>query len=498
MISTTLLLLQNDCDGFAPMRLIKIAPLPPTPLPQESRQGCFVLSKALSASISSIPVSDNDKNPTYGSVDTKYFTNSTSFSLQVATPSTSRRRRAWNFLKRKTLFWRNRSSASRLETCATPLNFEYDYDVIGIPAGVNNPSTAKTTGVMLIHPIGVGIARWYYQRLITSLIARQAKIGERLVVVVPDLLGSGSACNATAGSEVVQKFPLFNISDWTDQLEDLMSSVEIASESSNGIDRWCVVTNGGCSPIALQLAACRNCDTETTKVPVSNLVLSSVPRLPFFLKNETSNDAAKVKKSYRTLSGTVGKLFWWYSCRNNGAFIQTFSEKNLIADPKNLGPTWRSNCYETAISFDGRGKYSTFSFLAGTLQDGCASSLEAIKNTPLAIDLIKGIDVRRNRARSWFWQKPKKTKNKEILQNTEQKVDATSTDTTVTVVSNTSRSNTVANTETNTNKPHETFRDYVEKNGNGGRELVIDGRISLAHEDPEGYADAMLQFLFES
>ena len=81
--------------------------------------------------------------------------------------------------------------------------------------------------------------------------------------------------------------------------------------------------------------------------------------LSFFLKNETmmmmNNDPNnKVAKSYRTLSGIPGKLFWWYACRNKGAFIQTFSEKNLIADPKNLGDAWRSNCYETAILYGGR------------------------------------------------------------------------------------------------------------------------------------------------
>jgi len=290
--------------------------------------------------------------------------------------------------------------------------------------------------------------------------------------VVPDLLGSGSACNATATN-----FPLFAVSDWVDQVQELMLSVE-AADTSGGIDQWCVVANGGCSPIALQLAAQRRRkDASSSRVvPVSNLVLSSVPRLPFFLPTNNNNNEtttttndhqSKVAKSYRTLCGLPGKLFWWYSCRNNGAFIQKFSEKNLCANPATLGPTWRSNCYETAVSFGGKGKYATFSFLAGTLQDGgCRESLEAIRGGPVKIGVIKGMDVRRNQARSWFWQKPKKQKPKSIAEED--------------VV------------------PEETFRDYVERNGNGGRELVVGGRISLAHEDPEGYADAILQFLFGS
>ena len=431
-------------------------------------------------SISSILTVENDDNETGGKVSSAFTTLSTSYSLGIPSPPNSRRRLAWNFLKKKLFFWRSAVDENTNDD-ETILNFSYDYDVIDMTMGTDLPSSCKTTGIMLIHPIGVGIARWYYQRLVSSLVAKQAKVGERLVVVVPDLLGSGSACNATVGTEVVKAFPLFNISDWTGQVETLMSSVEATSETKYGvnIDQWCVVANGGCSPIALQLAERKKIaeKNDAIGVPVANLILSSVPRLPFFLKNETTNDPAKVAKSYRTLSGIPGNLFWWYSCRNKGAFIQTFSEKNLIADPKNLGPTWRSNCYETAISFDGKGRYATFSFLAGTLQDGCMPSLEAVKDSPLEINIIKGADVRRNRARSWFWQKPTMEKSKTPVP----------TETTVAVTS-----------DERIDKPHETFRDYAENNGNGGREIVIGGRISLAHEDPEGYADAILDFLSSS
>jgi hypothetical protein len=173
----------------------------------------------------------------------------------------------------------------------------------------------------------------------------------RFVVLAPDLLGSGTACNATiiggngttnTPPSKVAKFPLFNISDWTDQMDDLMDHVE----NSISIDQWCVVANGGCSPIALQLAA-KSVNKQTLfRARISNVILSSVPNLPFFLAR--NNSPSKVEKSYRTLCGILGKLFWWYACRNDGAFIQKFSEKNLVADPTNLGDQWRLNCYTTA------------------------------------------------------------------------------------------------------------------------------------------------------
>ena len=495
MAEAMILFLHKSCNGFAPTGCLSPKHLPfPSPSQQrkEKREhhlhhlGLATTSDIDDSSISSILTIEEDINKTEGVFAARHSTQSTSFSLDLPSPQKSRRRRAWNFLKKKNRFWRTRSDESDNEA-ETTLNFSYDYDVVDIPVGANVPSKAKTTGIMLIHPIGVGIARWYYQRLVSSLVARQASIDENVVIVVPDLLGSGSACNATAGTEEAQKFPLFNISDWTDQVEALMSLVEAAptASGSDRIDQWCVIANGGCSPIALQLAERKKIieKNHSLGAPVSNLILSSVPRLPFFLKNETTNDPVKVAKSYRTLSGLPGKIFWWYSCRNNGAFIQTFSEKNLIADPKNLGPMWRSNCYETAISFDGKGKYATFSFLAGTLQDGCVPSLEAIKNSPLEINIIKGVDVRRNRAKSWFWQKPKEEKKKQYEKTPSAKETSDVT---------------ISTDSTTTGNPYETFRDYAEKNGNGGREVVIEGRISLAHEDPEGYADAIVKFLFDS
>lgn len=482
MIEIAILLTHNSCDGFTPGGCHSPKPLP---LLQPNRQEHRFRYRGLATtsdnakSISSILTVEDDDNETEGGKSSAFSTLSTSYSLGVSSPPKSRRRLVWSFLQKKLSFWRSTADENTNDV-ETIMNFSYDYDVIDMTTGSNVPSNCKTTGIMLIHPIGVGIARWYYQRLVSSLVTKQAKVGERLVVVVPDLLGSGSACNATVGTETVKKFPLFNISDWTGQVEALMSSVEATSETTYGvnIDRWCVVANGGCSPIALQLAERKRIGEETDAigVPVANLILSSVPRLPFFLKNETTNDPEKVAKSYRTLSGVPGNLFWWYSCRNKGAFIQTFSEKNLIADPKNLGPTWRSNCYETAISFDGKGRYATFSFLAGTLQDGCVPSLEAIKDSSLEISIIKGADVRRNRAKSWFWQKP--TKESKTLASIETTVAGTS--------------------DEKLDKPYATFRDYAEKNGNGGREIVIGGRISLAHEDPEGYTDAILDFLSSS
>ena len=385
-------------------------------------------------------------------------------------------------------------------TTVTTLDVTYDYDVLQIAAGnSNNPnqqqssSTTTTTGIVLIHPIGVGISKWFYQRLFAALNAHNYDDGNssnagrntEFVVLAPDLIGSGTATNITATIEddssstpsndkknQPQHLPLLNISDWTDQLMDLMAKTE---SDYPHLNNWCIVANGGCSPIALQVAAKSKEDNSSNndmmlEKPVTNIVLSSVPRLPFFLN---ATDPIKTAKSYKRLCGVLGNLFWWYACRKEGQFIQTFSEKNLVADPDNLGPYWRDDCYQTAISNDGASRYSTFAFLAGTLQDGCTSSLNTILNNQnrIRIDIIKGQDTRRNQAKSWFWQKKKRIRVED-------------------------KDNKISNTEKET-KTYKTLRDYLQENGIEGNDYEVGGRISLAHEDAIGYSDAMMDCLLE-
>jgi len=351
--------------------------------------------------------------------------------------------------------------------------FKYDYDEMTI--GITSKSSQRTTAIMLIHPIGVGIGRWYYDRLLQSLVKRYGDMDHRLVFLSPDLLGSATASGPTIDekSHSVTKIPLLNITDWTGQVANLMAEYETkCEEDGRPISSWSVVANGGCSPIALDVAAISAQKTSPFKAALTNVVISSPPRLPFFLE---STDPTKVKKSYRTLSGITGRLFWWYSLRNDGRFIQKFSERNLVGDAANLGEKWTPNCLKAARLHDGRSRYSTFAFLAGTLQDGCVDSLNALKNSGVTIDFIRGEDKRRNRAKSWFWTRKKKadsasTEKEEVTTTVDEKKDASS---------------------------GITVQEYVNKNGNRGEELFVGGRISLAWEDSDGYAKTLMELLCE-
>ena len=367
------------------------------------------------------------------------------------------------------------STATNKET-PEDLSFTYDFDELVVG---NDSTSAPTTAVMLIHPIGVGIGRWYYDRLMLALDEKYGGGDRRYVFISPDLLGSGSACSPIIESgEEIKKLPLLTIRDWSEQLEELMADYEAKSTSEGHVvENWCVVANGGCSPIALKVAEHAAELTVPFEGKVTNVVLSSPPRLPFFLEG---TDPAEVQKSYRTLCGPAGKLFWWNALRK----VHEFSERNLVGNPESLGEAWTPNCVATGKLDGGRSRYSTFAFLAGTLQEGCQASLDVLRGKDVKIDFIRGKDKRKNKARSGLSEEGMKLQDEVTLS----KGNGDSVDTVGQLVAATEALSP-------TGEEEETIQDYVKRNGNSGKTKWVGGRISLAHEDGEGYATALMEHI---
>jgi len=219
-------------------------------------------------------------------------------------------------------------------------------------------------------------------------------------MLAPDLLACGSASNPITtttnnGNQVTLcKLPLFNVTDWSIQIQQLMHTFEQEHFESD-VD-WCIVSNGGCVPIALDVGERFAESRHAFAGNLTSIVLSAPPRLSGLLRESPPKE--KVEKSYRTLSGIVGKIFWWYSLRRNGKFVQKFSEQNLAADPKNLGDEWTPTCVDIATMYP-NSRYSTFAFLAGALQQSCRPALDALKNSTVSVNVILGGDKRRNPAK---------------------------------------------------------------------------------------------------
>jgi len=410
---------------------------------------CYHQNRRYSTSTSSLLSSSEGANDVVIKRSTSTF--ETTFATNRCTQTTNKKLLS---LTRLTKFLSRDST-----TILTPSHMiAYDYDELVIGNAIPENTT---TAVMLVHPIGVGIGKWYYDRLLKSLAdADNVQQGRRIVFISPDLLGSYSASSPIQSDSVeeLKKFPLLNITDWAEQLEHLMSDYERKScEEGYEIGNWAIIANGGCAPIALKVAQSAVDKSAPFEKDLTNVVISSPPRLPFFLEG---TDPSRVQRSYRTLSGIVGKLFWAYSLRKNGRFIQKFSERNLVGDPASLGDQWTPNCVSAARHLGGKSKYSTFSFLAGTLQDGCTDSLNSLQGTDVKIDFIRGADRKqRRRPKSYFWKR--KPSDKLVETEVEQ----------------------------------ETVEEYMARNGNRGGTSLIGGRISLAWEDSKGYARELIKLL---
>lgn len=364
------------------------------------------------------------------------------------------------------------------------LNYDYEYNEIKVNCPSVDKDYSETKFILLLHPIGVGISKWYYDDLLTQLCEKSDMMARKYIFLVPDLLGCGSACNPIklVGSEEekIKKLPLLYPSDWAEQMIDFMSQYETTYKESHPRDHtsWAVTANGGCVSIALKIAERLVQQSHTTSKgrnppsPLSNLILSAVPSLEAIV---SSPNRLKIEKAYRRVSGVLGDIFWWYSLRKDGQFIQSFSEKNLAASPENLGRNWRPSCVETARIFGGKSRFATFSFLAGSLKGDCKDSLDALKSTDVKVDIIRGEDKRKNSAKSWFWEKQKKP---ETPTKDDPKVDGIDS---------------IEIDSSNTNRT--TLSRLLAKNGNSGNIINVGGRICLAQEDPEGFSNAIMNIL---
>ena len=296
-------------------------------------------------------------------------------------------------------------------------NYEYKELILS-----NSKPTNNTTFVLLIHPIGVGISKWYYDRLLNELSSQQYQNQNQnqnqssYIFLIPDLLGCGSACNPHPHSTTT-KLPLLYPSDWSKQMIDFMQQYQSNYTTNAEHTRWCIVSNGGCIPIAFHIA---NYFLYNPTCHLTNLILSAAPSLSSMQTTTTATTSTstststiitqkqqqKIQKSYRRLSGIIGTIFWWYALRNNGQFIQQFSEKNLVSKPNHLGNQWRKNCVNVARNKQSR--FSTFAFLAGSLRGNYQDLLDTIatqtisnsnSNSKLKVDIFRGIDKRTNSAK---------------------------------------------------------------------------------------------------
>ena len=184
--------------------------------------------------------------------------------------------------------------------------------------------------LLLIHPIGVGLSRTFWQRFCTEWYGS----GQRHLIYNPDLLG----CGESAMPQVAY-YP----SDWAKQLQSLLQTVIQTPVV--------LVVQGALLPVAIELVH-RQPDL------IRGLVLSGPPARTLIAK-PTPNWQQRV--SWNLFNSPFGRGFYRYARRSQ--FLQSFSVRQLFATADAVDAEWLAMLQKGAS--DPASRHAVFSFLAG-------------------------------------------------------------------------------------------------------------------------------------
>ncbi len=196
-----------------------------------------------------------------------------------------------------------------------------------------NPDSTSSHALVLIHPIGVGLSGVFWVKFIQKL----QEYSFPFPVYNPDLLGCGESDLPPVA---------YDPKDWASQLNYFIKNVVKKPVI--------LVVQGGSFPIAVYLCAGDlKCDL------VEGLVLSGPPAW------NVITTAGNLRISQLIWNGFfdsfLGFLFYQYA--KTRGFIESFSKKQLFANPDQVDDQWVSLLEQGAKN--NKKRYAVFSFLAG-------------------------------------------------------------------------------------------------------------------------------------
>jgi len=198
--------------------------------------------------------------------------------------------------------------------------------------------------VLLIHPIGIGLASWFWEPLLTTLRDKNKSNGstptksERKTTIrayAPNLIG----CGISEGSDAwdPDQRGMFVPLGWVKGCEALMRQIddrdrERGEKTASSPQKWTVVTQGGLAPIGVLLAA-RNPES------VSELVLASPPT---WEDMTIAVPQEELERNYGFLrSPILGKLA--FSILEMRGLVEFFSNQFLFTPGKGCDDAWLDN-----------------------------------------------------------------------------------------------------------------------------------------------------------
>ncbi len=204
--------------------------------------------------------------------------------------------------------------------------------------------------LLLVHPIGVGLSRQFWQRFATAWTQRAGLPP----LYNPDLLGCGESAMPR-----VAYYP----DDWAAQL------CHFARQEVGRPAIW--VIQGALLPVAIR--AVQRCSAE-----VAGLVLAGPPALSLL---STDAPSRQQRLAWNCFDSPLGWGLYRYVRRRD--FLRSFSERQLFDEPEAVDDEWLEMLKDGSRSPASR--HAVFSFLAGFWRQDYREAIAQIQQPTLAL-----------------------------------------------------------------------------------------------------------------
>jgi pimeloyl-ACP methyl ester carboxylesterase len=235
-----------------------------------------------------------------------------------------------------------------LSTSSTRLYLHQGYECWYDSIAPVEPATGLP--LLLIHPIGVGLSRLFWQRFCPQWYAS----GQRNLIYNPDLLGCGES-----QMPPVAYYPI----DWAKQLQTFLRDIIQTPVI--------VVVQGALLPVAIELA---------TLQPdfVRGLVLCGPPAWTLLSQPVP---VWQQRLSWALFDSALGGLFYGYARRSQ--FLRSFSTRQLFASPEAVDAEWLDLLRQGSQPFASR--RAVFSFLASFWRQDYRPQIAALTQPTLVV-----------------------------------------------------------------------------------------------------------------
>jgi pimeloyl-ACP methyl ester carboxylesterase len=218
------------------------------------------------------------------------------------------------------------------------------------------PSSVETTEcdtpLLLLHPIGVGLSRYFWHRFCREW----CKNGHKNSIYNPDLLGCGE-------SEMPRA--VYTPEDWAEQLQYFLQTV---------VKKPVIILSQGVE-LVVTLALLKQ---QAEPNYIKGIVLAGPPTWQLMTRK---TPIWQQKLLWNVFDSPIGSVFYRYARRRQ--FLRSFSARQLFANNTEVDAQWLDTLEQGAVNPASR--YAVFSFLAGFWRQNYENAIASITQPTLVV-----------------------------------------------------------------------------------------------------------------